>query len=221
MGETIRYTTPDGQSVSGYLARSSSGRGHAVVVIQEWWGLNDQIRGVADRFAAAGYDALAPDLYRGRVTEDPDEASHIMDGLDWVGATEQDLRGAVSYLKQGGGKVAVAGFCMGGALVLLSAARVPEVDAGICFYGIPPAEAADLRRISIPLLGHFATRDDWCTPEAVAQLEKTLKEAGVELELHRYDAQHGFFNEQIADIHDAAAAEKAWERTLAFLAKHL
>lgn len=114
MGEMITFSTPNGGSAKGYLAQAAAGAGApGLVVIQEWWGLNDQIKGVADRFAGAGYNAIAPDLYQGRVTGDPDEANHLMDGLDWVGAAEQDIRGAVQHLKAGGGKAAVLGFCMG------------------------------------------------------------------------------------------------------------
>jgi carboxymethylenebutenolidase len=220
MGETVQFTTPNGGKVSGYLAKAPGSSKH-VVVIQEWWGLNSQIRGVCDRFAAAGFNALAPDLYKGRVTESPDEANHLMSGLDWVGATEQDVRGAVQYLKASGGTAAVMGFCMGGALTIIAAAKIPELDAGVCFYGIPPAEAADPRQIRIPLQGHFANQDDWCTPAAVNALEATLKEARVNHELFRYDAQHGFFNEQRAEVYKADASKLAWERMLGFLNAHL
>jgi carboxymethylenebutenolidase len=220
MGETVQYTTPDGGKVSGYQAKATGSMKH-VVVIQEWWGLNEQIRGVCDRFAAAGFNALAPDLYKGRVTESPDEANHLMSGLDWVGATTQDVRGAVQHLKANGGKVAVMGFCMGGALTLIAAAKLPELDAAVCFYGIPPAEAADPRQIKVPLQCHFANQDDWCTPAAVNALEVTLKQAGVPHELYRYEAPHGFFNEQRAGVHDAGASKLAWERMLGFLNAHL
>jgi len=220
MGETVQYKTPNGGNVSGYLATAVGSTKH-VVVIQEWWGLNDQIRGVCDRFAAAGFNALAPDLYKGRVTASPDEANHLMDGLDWVGATEQDVRGAVQYLKTLGGRAAVMGFFMGGALTIIAGVKIPELDAGVCFYGIPPTEAADPKHIKIPLQGHFANQDDWCTPQAVNTLEVTLKEAGVHHELFRYDAQHGFFNEQRADVHNAEASTQAWERMRSFLNAHL
>jgi carboxymethylenebutenolidase len=191
------------------------------VVIQEWWGLNDQIRGVCDRFAAAGFNALAPDLYQGRVTTSPDEANHLMTGLDWVGATEQDVRGAVQYLKSRGGRVAVMGFCMGGALTLIAGVKIPELDAGVCFYGIPPTEVADPQHIAVPLQGHFANQDDWCTPPAVNALEATLKAAGVNHELFRYEAQHGFFNEQRPEVYNAEASQQAWERMRRFLNAHL
>jgi carboxymethylenebutenolidase len=220
MGETVQWNTPDGGTVSGYLARATGSRKH-VVVLQEWWGLNPQIRGVCDRFAAAGFNALAPDLYKGRVTADPDEANHLMSGLDWVGATEQDVRGAVQYLKADGGKVAVMGFCMGGALTIIAGVKIPELDAAVCFYGIPPAEAADPKHLRVPLQGHFANQDDWCTPAAVDALAATLKSAGVRHELFRYDAQHGFFNEQRPDVHNANDSKLAWERMLGFLNSHL
>lgn len=220
MGESIQYTTPHGGTVSGYLAKAASGTKH-VVVIQEWWGLNPQIRGVCDRFAAMGFHALAPDLYKGRVTTSPDEANHMMTGLDWVGATEQDVRGAVQYLKAGGGKAAVMGFCMGGALTIIAGVKIPELDAGVCFYGIPPLEAADPQQIKMPLQGHFANQDDWCTPAAVQALDMALKGAGRRHEIFRYDAQHGFFNEMRAEVYDAAASKLAWERTLGFLNTHL
>jgi len=220
MGEIIQYTIPHGGTVSGYLAQAP-GSAKYVVVIQEWWGLNEQIRGVCERFAAAGFSALAPDLYQGRVTSNPDEANHMMSGLDWVGATEQDVRGAVQYLKTRGGRAAVMGFCMGGALTIIAGVKIPDLDAAVCFYGIPPAEAADPKALRVPLQAHFASQDDWCTPAAVNALETTLKEARVSHELFRYDAQHGFFNEQRPDVHDAAASQLAWERTLRFLNAHL
>jgi carboxymethylenebutenolidase len=220
MGEMIQYTTPNGGTVSGYLARAEGSAKH-VVVLQEWWGLNPQICGICDRFAAAGYTALAPDLYKGRVTTDPDEANHLMSGLDWVGATEQDVRGAVQYLKTDGGKAAVMGFCMGGALTIIAAVKIPELDAGVCFYGIPPAEAADPTQVRVPLQGHFANQDDWCTPSAVNALDTTLTEAKVDHEFYRYDAQHGFFNEQRADVYAAQESDLAWGRALGFLQAHL
>src|SRR6202007_2051225 len=116
MGTMIEFGRPDGGTTKGYLA--AVGKGPGIVVIQEWWGLNDQICGVADRFARAGYNALAPDLYKGRLTAVPDEANHLMSNLNFPDATHQDLRGAVQHLKGQGGKVAVMGFCMGGALTV-------------------------------------------------------------------------------------------------------
>ncbi len=220
MGGLIEFARPDGGKTKGYQALAGDGR-PGVVVIQEWWGLNDQICGVADRFARAGYNAIAPDLYEGRVTTEPDEANHMMEGLDFPGATHEDLRGAVQHLKQTSGKVAVMGFCMGGALTIAAAVHVPETDAAVCFYGIPPASFADPATIKVPFQGHFANIDDWCTPAAVDELEGALKAGGVDYELFRYDAQHAFFNERAEGIYDTACANQAWERMSTFLNGHL
>jgi len=220
MGQTIEFARPDGGKTGGYLALAGEGR-PGIVVIQEWWGLNDQICGVADRFARAGWNALAPDLYKGRVTQKPDEANHLMTGLDFPGATHQDIRGAAQRLKQGGAKVAVMGFCMGGALTVAAAVHVPEAAAGVCFYGIPPKDFADPAKIKIPFQGHFANRDDWCTPQAADELEAALKKAAASFEIHRYEANHGFFNEQSEANYDVKSANLAWERTTQFLKARL
>ena len=215
MRAMIEFARPDGGKTKGYLAMAGQGR-PGVVVIQEWWGLNDQICGVADRFARAGYNALAPDLYKGRVTTEPDEANHLMSGLDFAGATHQDLRGAAQHLKAQSGKVAVMGYCMGGALTIAAAVHLPEAAAAVCFYGIPPKEFADPGKIRVPFQGHFANKDDWCTPAAVDDLEKTLKAAGIRHEIYRYDAAHAFANERSA-AYDVTAATQAWDRMAAFL----
>ncbi len=229
MGKTINYKRPDGKEVVGYLAEPAQGAAApGMVVIQEWWGLNDQIRGVADRMAAAGYRALVPDLYRGKVALQANEAEHLMNSLDFGDAAGQDVRGAVQYLKgSGSAKVGVTGFCMGGALTLLSAVNVPEADAGVIWYGFPPLEYVDAKKIKAPLMGHWATQDAAFPIAKVDELEKMLTAAGTGYEFHRYDAKHAFANET-ADSknlpiikYDPVAAELAWGRTMAFLAKHL
>lgn len=220
MGQTIEFKRPDGSACGGYLALAGQGR-PGIVVIQEWWGLNLQICGIADRFAAAGFNALAPDLFHGRVTQDADEASHLMHGLDFPGATHQDIRGAVDHLAGLSGKVGVLGFCMGGALTIAAAVHVPGLAAAVCFYGIPPQDFADPAQIRIPFQGHFARRDDWCTPAAVDVLEAAVQQAGVPMEIHRYDTAHAFFNERRPEVYDAACASLAWQRSVAFLDAHL
>jgi carboxymethylenebutenolidase len=224
MGQMIEFKRPDGSACAGYLASAGQGR-PGVVVIQEWWGLNPQICGIADRFAAAGYNALAPDLFKGRVTQDADEASHLMNGLDFPGATHQDIRGAVGHLRamvgDSGGKVASMGFCMGGALTIGAAVHVPDLAAAVCFYGIPPQEFADPSKIRIPFQGHFANKDGWITPAAVDALEAAMKAAGEKPEVFRYDADHAFCNQMRPEVYDATCAKLAWERMLPFLAKHL
>ena len=215
MGSMIDFARPDGNRTKGYLATVGQGS-PGIVVIQEWWGLNDQICGVADHFARAGYNALAPDLYKGRLTTEPDEANHLMTGLDFADATHQDLRGAAQHLQAQSGRVAVMGYCMGGALTIAAAVHVPDFAAAVCFYGIPPKGFADPAKIRMPLQGHFANKDDWCTPAAVDDLERTLKAAGVRHEIYRYEAGHAFANERSA-AYDVACANQAWERMAAFL----
>ena len=229
MGKSISFHRPDGESVNGYLAEGAHGaNAPGIVVIQEWWGLNDQIRGVADKFAAAGYRALVPDLYRGKVALEAHEAEHLMKGLNFAVAAGQDVRGAVQHLKaSGSAKVGVTGFCMGGALTLLAAVNVPETDAAVVWYGFPPLEYVDATRIKAPLMGHWGTEDTAFPIGKVDELEKKLRDAKVAFEFHRYQAKHAFANET-ADAknlpflkHDAAAAALAWRRTMEFFAKHL
>src|SRR6185295_19329265 len=131
MGKSVSFKRPDGKSVNGYLAGE---KGPGIVVIQEWWGMKDQIRGVAARRAAAGHRALGHDLYRGKATVDAKEAEHLMKGLNVGDAAGQDVRGAVQFLKKDSPKVGVTGFCMGGALTVLSAVNVPEADAEVIWY---------------------------------------------------------------------------------------
>jgi carboxymethylenebutenolidase len=223
MGTRITYKRPDGKDALGYLAKAAKANAPAIVVIQEWWGLQDQIKGICDRFALAGYDALAPDLYSGVVVpyHDREAAGKEMGSLNFLDATEQTVRGAVQYFKRTGVKVGLTGFCMGGAVTIIGAAKIPEVNAAVCFYGIPPEAVAKPADVKVPLQGHFAVRDDWCTPAAVDAFEAALKAAGKKTELYRYDADHGFVNEQRPDSHDRPAAELAWERTLGFWRQHL
>jgi carboxymethylenebutenolidase len=218
MGEMVQFKRPDGKTCPGYLAAPKAGAGaHGFVCIQEWWGLNKQIIKTADRLAEAGYHALVPDLYRGKIAKASDEASHMMASLNFPDAAEQDIRGAVKYLKQSSKKVAVGGFCMGGALAILAAVRVPEMDAGACFYGIPDLPVAELKKITVPLTCHFANKDGWITPAKVNDFEATLKQSKSKFEIYRYDAQHAFMNEARLQVYDAASAKLAWDRTLKFM----
>jgi carboxymethylenebutenolidase len=229
MGEMISFKRPDGQSAKAYLAEPAGGSSApGIVVIQEWWGLNDQIRGVADKLAAAGYRALVPDLYRGKQTLDAKEAEHLMNDLNFGDAAGQDIRGAVQYLKgSGSAKAGVTGFCMGGALTLLAAVFVPESDANATWYGYPPLEYVDAGKIKAPLLGHWGLQDQFFPINGVDALEKKLKGARVNFAFHRYDAKHAFANEE-SDTrnlpplgYNPEAAELAWQRTMAFFDKHL
>jgi len=212
----IEFRRPDGALSPAYAVGT---HGPGLVLIQEWWGLNPQIKATADRFAAQGFRVLVPDLYRGKLAASGEEANHLMSGLDFVDACDQDLAGAVRHLAPG--RVGVMGFCMGGALTVAAAARLDGLSAAVCFYGVPPRALADPARIEIPFQGHFATRDDWCTAAVAQQLEADMKAAGRRPEIHHYEADHAFFNASRPEVHDAAAAELAWQRALAFLNRHL
>lgn len=220
MTEQAKLTTADGAELPGFLKTPEGGGGPgAVVLLHEWWGLTDQVRGVAARLAREGFTVFAPDLYRGQVAKEPAEAPKLMSEMDRQRAVE-DISRAVDALQRRapGTKVAVLGFCMGGALTLAAAAALDgRVAAAVPFYGIPAEGTADLTKIRCPVLGHFANIDDWCTPERVDALEKKLKGAGVPLELHRYDAGHAFFNEQRPEVYSPQNAERAWTRTVEFL----
>ena len=228
MGQMISFKRPDGASVQGYLAEPKGSGAPGMVVIQEWWGLNAQIKGVADKLAAAGYRTLVPDLYRGKVALEANEAEHLMTNLNFGDAAGQDVRGAVQHLKGSGSrKAGVTGFCMGGALTLLAAVNVPESDAAVCWYGFPPLEYIDPSKIKAPLLGHFATGDVPFPIAKVDELEGKLLGAGVRFEFHRYNAKHAFANET-ADLkklpiveYNAEAAALAWRRTMEFLDRNL
>ena len=227
MSGMVSFRRPDGGTCSGFYVEPAGGTSApGIVVIQEWWGVNDQIKGVARRLADAGYRALVPDLYRGKIGVDAEEAEHLMNQLDFVDAASQDVRGAVMHLKAAGSKVGLTGFCMGGALSLLSATKVPELDAVVCFYGMPPLDFIDASKIKAPILGHFATKDAFFDIKNVDALEQKLKQANVEHEFHRYDAMHAFANENAVNMpipikYDQAAAELAWQRTLNFLKRVL
>jgi carboxymethylenebutenolidase len=222
MGTRIQFGRPDGGRAEGYLAQAGRARAPGVVVIQEWWGLQDQIKGICDRLALAGYDALAPDLYAGTVVpyHDTEAAGREMNSLNFLEATDQVVRGASQFLKASAAKVGLTGFCLGGAVTILGACRIGEIAAAVCFYGLPPETVASAKDVKVPLQGHFASRDDWCTPAAVDKFEAELKGAGKPAEIFRYDADHAFMNEQ-RDVHDRVAAEQGWERMLAFWARHL
>jgi carboxymethylenebutenolidase len=229
MGSMVSFQRPDGQTLNGFLALPAHPDGApGVVVIQEWWGINDQIRKVADRFAAAGYQALVPDLYRGTSTLEAEEASHLMNGLNFGEAAAQDIRGAVQFLKTRAPKVGVTGFCMGGALTLLALTQVPEADAGVAWYGCPPLEYIDASQIKVPLQAHWGTQDEFFKIDTIDRLEDKLRAANVPFDFHRYLAYHAFANETAvgptrlpATQYDPVWAQQAWDRCLRFFGRHL
>ena len=231
MGTMVEFKRPDGQVATGWLAEAPNAVA-SVVVIQEWWGLNDQIRGVAERLASAGFSALVPDLYKGKSTVEAEEAHHLMTGLDFADAASNDVRGAVQFLKArgiGNGKVGVTGYCMGGALTLLALTMAPEADAGVVWYGLPPLEYVDASKIGArPVLAHWALQDQAFSIDKVDALEARLLEAKVHYEGHRYLAHHGFANETALGPrripitqYDPVWAQQAWDRTMRFFGKEI
>lgn len=221
MGDLIEFAS-NGSTASGYLALPEGGSGPGVIVIQEWWGLVPHITDVSDRFAAEGFVALAPDLYGGKKTTEPDEAGKEMMALRIPEATK-DMSGAVDELlrRSSGEHVGVVGFCMGGGLALvLATARPDAVSACVPFYGLIPWPDAspDFSKMTAAVLGHYAAKDEYFTPEAVRKLEAQLKELGKDVEMHIYEnADHAFFNDTRPEVYDADAAATAWSRTIEFL----
>lgn len=217
----------NGTQAQGYLALPESGRGVGVVVIQEWWGLVDHIREVCDRFAQQGFVALAPDLYHGETTAEPDEAGKMMMELD-IERAARDMSGAVDFLLSHdavvGDRLGAVGFCMGGGLVLVLAARNGDkIGAAVPFYGVFKGETPDLSGIACPVLGHFGENDEFAPPQKARELEDTIRQqAGVECTFHTYpEAGHAFYNDERPEAHHPEHARRAWERTIAFLRANL
>lgn len=222
MGTHISFSRVDGKKTEGYLAKAGLDHAPGVVVIQEWWGLQDQIKGICDRFALVGYDALAPDLYAGAVVPYHDHAAAFkeMKSLNFQDAVGQNVRGAAQYLKKSSPKVGITGFCMGGTVTILSACNVPEFSAAVAFYGMPQKEFFKVSELKIPFQGHYSNTDDHPTADELTAFEKSLRDSGNPSDIFRYDADHAFMNEQ-RDAHDRAAAESGWQRMLEFFGKHL
>jgi carboxymethylenebutenolidase len=215
MGERVTFRS-NGGTCDGYLA---DGGGPGVIVIQEWWGLVPHIEQVVDRFAAEGFTALAPDLYHGRASSEPDEAGKLMMGLNLAEAGK-DLSGAVDLLQQRTGrtKVGVTGFCMGGGLTLVLACQRPDaVAAAAPYYGVIPWASAqpDWSALSAKVVGEYAENDGFAGPAAVRALEKQLHDLGKDATMHIHaGCEHAFFNDTRPEVFDASAARIAFDRTL-------
>ncbi|KAI5060316.1 hypothetical protein GOP47_0024736 [Adiantum capillus-veneris] len=221
------------QSFDAYVLGEPAAPG--VIVLQEWWGVDYEVKNHAALIASKGFRTLIPDLYRGKVGLDAAEAQHLMDGLDWSGAVK-DVADSVNWLKQNGSsKVGVTGFCMGGALSLASGVLVPGLDAAVAFYGTPPPELADVSKLKIPVQAHFGELDNiagFSDKKAARELEEKLKVSGVNYEMHMYPGVgHAFLNsspegkKRKADCgfggHEDAAVSLAWSRFEAWLRKYL
>jgi carboxymethylenebutenolidase len=215
----------NGSTATGYLATPASGKGPGVVVLQEWWGVEDHIRSVVDRLAAEGFVALAPDLYHGETTDQPDEAQQKMMALD-MDLAEKELRGAVDHVAaheatEGEG-VGTVGFCLGGGLSIWAAAANPKVRAAVTYYYVMPHGKPDFSKIRASVLGHFGTKDEFVPVDAAEALERELSDAGVDVTFHFYEAGHAFFNDtNRLGTYDPEAAKLSWQRTTDFLREKL
>jgi carboxymethylenebutenolidase len=221
----IEFPTSAG-TTPGYLAVPASGQGPATIVLQEWWGLDEHIRSICDRFAAEGFFALAPDLFRGKTTAEPSEAQQLMMALS-MDQAEQDMCGASDYLASQPGAegegVGSVGFCLGGGLSIWAAASCPRIAAAVTYYYVIPHGKPDFTNIKGPVLGHFGTADEFIPLEASKELEAELRAAGVDVTFHFYEgAGHAFFNDtNRLGTNDPQATETSWQRTVSFLREAL
>lgn len=225
--QTVEYATVDGQPVQGFLARpaGAEGGGPAIIVIQEWWGLNDNIRAMARRLAGEGYTALAVDLYQGQVAEDPERARELMSqSMEREPQLEDNLRQAYDYLvrETGATKVASIGWCFGGGWSLRTALMLRKnIAACVVYYGHLPTDKETLSALGSPLIGFFGAEDGGIPVDTVHAFEQTLGELGKDAEIHIYPgADHAFANPS-GTRYNAEAAEDAWNKTLVFLNDHL
>jgi carboxymethylenebutenolidase len=226
---TTDITFPsNGGTATGYLARPTDGKPHpGIIVIQEWWGINANIKDIAQRFAVAGFVALAPDLYHGRVTDEPNEAQKAAMALDQA-KVAKDLQGALAALQGQSDvapkKIGITGFCLGGFITLVFAAQAgPELGAIAPFYpgGYDPTED-EVRRIACPIQVIYG-ENDHSTPEATRErLRKYLTDTGKTFDMIVYPgADHAFFNDTRPEVYDAAASADAWDRTVAWFERYL
>jgi carboxymethylenebutenolidase len=223
MGEIVRFPA-NGHTSSGYLALPETRRGPGLLVIQEWWGLVQHIKDVADRFARVGFVAFAPDFYDGQSTTSPDAAAKLFMALN-IDRAGADLRGAADYLlarpEVSSTRVGAVGFCMGGQLALYAGTEYPERFAAVVdFYGIHPKVPVDPARLTVPVLGHFGRRDTSVTVATVQALAAAVRAAGGSFDDHYYDADHAFFNDTRPAVFSAADAGLAWDRSVEFLVRH-
>ena len=221
-GKMVQFPS-NGHTTDGYLAAPTSGKGPGVLVIQEWWGLVPHIKAVCDRFAAAGFSALAPDMYHGKTASEPDGAGKLFMALN-IEQAEKDLRGAAVYLAghSSTAKLGAVGFCMGGQLALFAGTVNPKVGAVVDFYGIHPNVKPDYGKLGGPVLGLFAEKDQFVKPDDARAVDAAIKKAGKQSQIHVYpNVDHAFFNDENTAAFNKAAADDAWKKTLGFFRQHV
>jgi carboxymethylenebutenolidase len=226
-GAAVDYATIGGKPVTGYLARPVEGAENApaLIVIHEWWGLNDNIRQVTERLAGEGYTALAVDLYLGDVADNPKQAVQYMQGLMGdVDTANENLRAAFAYLENEAGapRIGVVGWCLGGQWSLRTALLMPEqIDAAVIYYGSLNTDPDALATLQMPVMGNFAENDPLIPLDSVEAFRSTLEAQGKDVDVKVYTgAKHAFSNPS-GTAYDAKAAADAWQRTTGFFAAHL
>jgi carboxymethylenebutenolidase len=222
MTNRVTFPAAPGDASGALFIPDGTERGPGIVIIHEWWGVNDQIQSIAQKWASEGFVAIVPDLFHGHVvpTTDVAGAEAAMKQLDFARAL-QEIAGAVAFLKEHprtNGKVAVTGYCMGGALTFATAAAVPGLAAVVPFYGLPPG--GDWSRVDAPIQAHFASEDDWATVAGAKAIQDALAKHNHVMELHVYAAKHAFCNDQRPEVYDRQACAQAWERAVSFVRMH-
>jgi carboxymethylenebutenolidase len=218
--ETLNLN-PSRGATTAYVARPDNDTAAAVILIQEYWGINDHIRDLAGRYAKEGYLCIAPDLYRGKLAKDTREASQMMqalaveDGMEMIRETMTEAK--QTYNVQ---KIGITGYCMGGTFALRAACEIDELAAAAPFYGDIPEENV-LKKLKVPTLFIAGKRDSWINPEKVKQLQEAARKYDLPVEIMSYDADHAFFNNTRPEVYDPEAAADAWRRVLDLFRKYL
>lgn len=224
-GEEVTYATVNGTEITGYLAKPENAEENTpgIIVIHEWWGLNDNIRNMTDKLAGEGYTALAVDLYKGKVAESPDSAGTYAGSVDDQEAVD-NLTQAYNYLseEQNSGNIGVIGWCFGGAWSLQTALAHPgKIDATVIYYGRLVTDTEQLEKLQMPVLGIFGAEDEGIPPKDVKAFESALNEVGVSNSIHIYDgAGHAFANPS-GTRYQEEAAKDAWQKTVSFFEENL
>lgn len=222
--ETVGFSTKSGQRIEGALCEPTGAapRG-AVVIVHEWHGLNDAMKLQCERFAHEGYLAFVPDLFHGSVASDDAQAAALMERFDFQRAVAE-IAESVAFVRahpQCNGRVAVVGFCLGGALTLAAARYVPSLDAAVPFYGLPRFSPTEFAAVKTPICGHYAKVDAWANPAVAREIQGVVQAGGGEMELHVYEAEHAFMRSTDPSRYEPVSAALAWQRTMAFLQRHL